>query len=477
MTIIKSLLQRYKNMSPPIKASLWYAVCNIFQKGISFIVVPVYVRLLTTSEYGRYTVFQSWRDIIIIFATLYLYGGVFTKAMVDYNKERDRFTSSMQGLSTTLTIGLYLLYLPFSGHFNALLDMDTLTVTFMFAYYLFSPSFLFWSTRQRVDYKFRAMIAVTLGSSVMVPVLSICLLLFTDLREKAVIWAFLLIQAALGLVFYVFSFIKDRTFFDRDYWAYALKFNVPLIPHYLSIMILGQADRIMIKELCGEAKAAIYSLAYSISQLMTIITGAINNTLTPWVYEHLKKKEYAALSKRTFELCVLVGAMTMGVILICPEVVMIMGTSEYMEAIWVIPTVSLSVFVIFCYNLYSCVEFYYNSTVSVMIASVISALLNIVLNAIFIPAFGFAAAGYTTLACYSVLLLVHFLCARSVLKNKLGITSVYSDKKIAVLCVVFFVMMCLCLLLYSNTALRYISILVLAAATVIKRNEIIKLIW
>ena len=68
-----NIIKKYNNMAVQAKASIWYTICNFFQKGISFVVVPIYVRLLSTSEYGDWSVFQSWRDILIIFASLNLY--------------------------------------------------------------------------------------------------------------------------------------------------------------------------------------------------------------------------------------------------------------------------------------------------------------------------------------------------------------------------------------------------------------------
>ena len=44
----------YSHLSPAKKATIWYTLCNIFQKGIAFIVIPIYVRLLTPTEYGNY---------------------------------------------------------------------------------------------------------------------------------------------------------------------------------------------------------------------------------------------------------------------------------------------------------------------------------------------------------------------------------------------------------------------------------------
>ena len=51
--------------------------------------------------------------------------------------------------------------------------------------------------------------------------------------------------------------VKGKAFYIRDYWRFALAFNIPLIPHYLSSQILNQADRIMIGNMIGKGEAAI----------------------------------------------------------------------------------------------------------------------------------------------------------------------------------------------------------------------------
>ena len=73
MKFISKYLNKYRSMPIGARAAAWYTICNLLQKGIMFIVVPIYTRMLTTAEYGTYTIFQSWKDIIIIFTTLNLY--------------------------------------------------------------------------------------------------------------------------------------------------------------------------------------------------------------------------------------------------------------------------------------------------------------------------------------------------------------------------------------------------------------------
>ena len=78
-------------MSIASKAALWFTICGFVQKGISFITVPIFTRLLTTEQYGVVSIFYSWESIFIIFCTLNLFSGVFNNGMIKYENDRDGF--------------------------------------------------------------------------------------------------------------------------------------------------------------------------------------------------------------------------------------------------------------------------------------------------------------------------------------------------------------------------------------------------
>ena len=83
-----------------------------------------------------------------------------------------------------------------------------------------------------------------------------------------------------------------------------------------------------------------------------------------------------------------------------------------MEAIWIIAPVSASVFFIFLYMVFANVEMYYGENKGISIISIVCSVLNIILNIIFIPIFGYFAAGWTTLICYMLLTLLHYILMR-----------------------------------------------------------------
>ena len=468
------LLNKYKKMPVQVKASLWYTICNFFHKGISFVVVPIYVRLLTTAEYGEWSVFQSWRDILIIFASLNLYCGVYTKTLVDMpdSKSRDRYTASMQGLGTLITLVMLVIYFFTHEWCNKVVGLDTPYMLLLFLYFIAYPGFAFWTTRQRVEYKYRQMVVLTVITSILTPALSILLLQKTALRANAIILGFLIISCSVGLVFYLYQFYKGRCFFDKDYWAYAAKFNIPLIPHYLSLIVLGQSDRIMIRYYCGDSDAGIYSFAYQIASAINVFISAINGSRVPWTYEQLKLRKFDSLKKITNALVVMMAGITLAICLISPEIIGILGTAAYKVAIYVIPVVTLGVYFTFVYDLYASIEFYFGATQYVMIASTTGAILNILLNAIFIPKFGFIAAAYTTLICYMAFMAMHFIFSKKVLRKQNIYEAVYNNSFIIIISIAILAIGLASMFTFDYLYLRLTLIFAILVFCFIKRNAI-----
>ena len=91
-----NITSKYRSLSVQAKAALWVTICSFLQKGISFITVPIFTRLMSTEEYGTYTVYLSWLQILTIMTSLYLFNGVYDNAMAKYEKQRDEYTSAMQ---------------------------------------------------------------------------------------------------------------------------------------------------------------------------------------------------------------------------------------------------------------------------------------------------------------------------------------------------------------------------------------------
>ena len=469
---LRKLVDKYGSMSAPVKASIWFVVCNVVQKGISLISTPIFTRILTTEQYGVYSVYQSWYSIIIILATLNLYAGVCNNGLTKFPAERNVFISSLQGLSWVFTLGLFLVYLCGRDFWNGILGLSTIFVIAMFLQAFFEPGYLFWTISQRYDYKYKGILVTTLIMAIGSPLLGIVTVLHTTYKAEARVLSYVFVQVAMGLVFCIINLMKGRTLYRKDYWKYAIVFNGPLIPHYLSMTILNQSDRIMISSMVGKSYAAVYSIAYTLAMMMSVVTSAINNSFIPYTYKGLKAKEYKEIRKSANILLVLVGVGCTIAMALGPELIKIFATEEYYEAIWVMPPVAASVFFMFLYPLFANVEFYYEKTKFVMVASCIGAAANVLLNYIFIREFGYIAAGYTTLSCYILFAFAHYWFHKRILKEN-NISELYDIRFIFMLSVIILIIMMCIAMTYNYPVIRYSALCLFVLVGIAKRKTVL----
>jgi O-antigen/teichoic acid export membrane protein len=107
----------------------------------------------------------------------------------------------------------------------------------------------------------------------------------------------------------------------------------------------------------------------------------------------------------------------MGFILISPEVYKIMAPKEYWQSIQLMPLIILACYLNFLYGFPANFEFFHEKTHLISIGTISAAVINIVLNIIFIPKYGGTGAAITTLISYVFLFVFHEIIARFVIKN------------------------------------------------------------
>lgn len=473
--MINKAIDKYKKLSLPVKAAFWYTLCNFFNKGIALLSTPIFTRILTEDQYGTFAIFQSWFNILIIFTSLNLFLSGYTKGILKYKQDLNGFTSSQLGLTSVLTFIFFMIYIFNMEFWTNVFELSPLLMLFMFVELLFMPAFEFWMAKERFNYSYKKVVFFSIFMSVFGIGLSIISIYFSNYKLEARVFSDVISKVIIASPLFFLIFFKGKKIFNKEYWKYALAFNIPLIPHYLSNYVLNQSDRIMIGKFVGTSQAAYYSVAYTISMLMFLLVNALNNSLTPYIYKSLDSKKVDKLNKNILPTIVLVALMTLMVMLFAPEIIRIFAGKNYLEAIYIIPPVATSVYFIFIYSLFSCVEYFYQKTSGIAIATTFSALINIILNYIFIKKYGYFAAGYTTLVCYILLSICHYLFYKKIVKNNFSNkTNIYNDKMIFTLGIVLIVLMFIIANLYKFIFIRYALLIIILIIIVIYRNRIIE---
>ena len=471
-----NLIKKYQKMPAQVRASLWFVCCSFLQKGISVITTPIFARIMSAAEYGEYNVFNSWASIIAIIVTFQLSYGVFTQGLVKFDAERKAYASSLQTLSLVLCVGWTCIYLLFREYWNSLFDLTTVQMLLMLVTIWATAVFNFWAAEQRVLLRYKELVALTVAVSIAKPVIGIIFVCNADDKVTARILGIALVELVGYTALFIRQMNRGRVYISKRFWKHAILFNAPLIPHYLSQTVLNSSDRIMISKMVNEQSAGIYSSAYSVAQLMTLCSTAISQTMGPWVYQKIKEKQISAIQNVAYGVLSLFAILNILLIAFAPELVAIFAPPSYHEAIWVIPPVVMSAFFMFACDLFAKFGFYYEKTHYVTLATLCGAVLNVVLNYIFIGLFGYIAAGYTTLICYIVFAVAHYCFMTKICNKFLDGVRPYNLKILLAIAAAFMLLSGLLTVTYNYIIIRYGVIVAIVLACIIARKKIINIV-
>ncbi len=475
--MFKNFIDKYKTMSLPVKMSFWYLVCNFIQKGIGMISTPIFTRIMVDVEYGRYSVYLAWYSVISTLITLSISGNCFTRALIvtDDKSKREQLASSLMGLVVTLISTFAIIYFLFAEQINYWTGLNNYLFVMMLIDCTLITASQFWLNSKRVIYKYKSIVVLTLSYTFLRPFLAVLCVFYApvnaqvEARVTGVAVANILLFS--GLLIYIFA--KGKFFYIKDNWKYALSFCIPLIPHYLSKTILNESDRIMIGNYCGTEYVGYYSIAYTIAAIMTIFNSSVAQSLDPWIYTSIKNRNLDKIGIVSYKIISFIAIINFFVMVIAPEVLSILAPSNYSQALWVIPPVTASVFFTFMYDLFASFQFYFKKTNLIAIGSCIGAFLNIILNIIFVPTFGFIAAGYTTLVCYILFGFFHYIFMKKTCMEYLDGYKVYNAKIIFGVGALLVFGSFLTTVLYSYTLIRYCILSIIIFILLLYKNKII----
>jgi len=208
---------------------------------------------------------------------------------------------------------------------------------------------------------------------------------------------------------------RNMTFsFDRKLWNEMIIYALPLLIAGFAGMINETIDRVFLKYMVPEKAEAlvqvgIYGACYKVSILMTLFIQTFRYAAEPFFFSHAEKAD----AKKTYALVMNYFVITctvifLGVMLYMDFVKHLIG-EEYRSGLKVVPILLMA-------NL--CLGVFYNLTIWYKLSSktiwgaylaLIGAAITLLLNFILIPKMGYMGAAWTTLICYTTMMVVSYL--------------------------------------------------------------------
>ena len=439
-----------------VKAGLGYTAGNILVKGIVFLTLPLFSRLMTTAQFGVYNVFISYESILYVMIGFAIDLSL-QSANIDFKDSINKYISSVSIIYVINSI-VFSALITFAGTWlSGVLNLEK-SILYLLVVYSFSTAIIsLYNMKVSLKYEYKKYLILTFSYSIGNVVLSL-LLMLTILSVRR---DYGRIVGATGAVFIaaicaLWLIYKDAVpRVNKKYWIFALKFSLPLVPHGISQVLLAQFDRIMIRQLVSDSAAGVYSLATNIKLILTVITSSITTAWRTWFFNAMEAHGVKEIQNRARQLTEMFTIFSVGMMSISHEMILIFGGVKYEQAKYVVIPMVMDAFLLFVYSLVVQSEYYTKKTHYVMIGTIIATVINIITNYIFIQLYGFVAAAYTTLFSYIVYLVLHLI-----ISYKVGGFSIVPITALALFIVIIVADGCINLIFVDNFVLRWCICLV-----------------
>jgi O-antigen/teichoic acid export membrane protein len=412
-----------------------YGLGTIIPRFLNYaIMTPFYTRIFlhTPSNYGIITELYAWMVIMLVVLTYGMETGFFRFAQKSENPEKV-YTTALISLIVTSTLFLILVNVfinPVSAVMNYRNNHDYIR---MFAGIVAIDAVAAVPfARLRRDNKPLVFSIIKIINVIV----TICLVVFLlkiapGVWERSTGWfrrfynpeykvgyVFLanLIASGLTLVLLLPYIIKVKFRFDSGLWYRMITYSFPLLLAGLSGTINDALDKVILRRMIPEDGLAVvgkYGAGYKIGVLMALFIQMFRFAAEPFFFERAKhadaKQTYAEVMKYFIIIMLLVF---LGINLYITGFKYIIG-STYREAIVVVPIISMAYLL---YGIYINHSIWYKLNDMTMFAvyiTFIGAAITVLINVLFIPAYGYMASAWAHIASYGSMILFSFIFAEN----------------------------------------------------------------
>jgi O-antigen/teichoic acid export membrane protein len=401
--------------------SIFYVLGMMLNRGLSFLLLPLYTRHLTPADYGILAICASVSAILTAILTLYLSSSVslfyFKLDAVEYRKLMRTVWLWLLIVPLLVVLSLDLIGSETSSTFFTMLPWHPyLRMAVWISYFsvlVDLPLALLMSEQRAVRY-----VLFTVLSFLMTTGLLIYFVAFRGEGAFGSLRAQLISGVVTTLVAHWIVLRRcwrwERPWFERQYLVAALKLCVPLLPHGLALWVLNISDRWILGHYVPLADIGLYNLAYTLGMAVHLFGMGFNLAYTPLYFQNADDEHFRMRLPRILSGYLLIMTwVTLAVSLLALEVLRLMTRPAYYEAASLVPWIAASNW--FLGGIYhQCMVVLENRrrTGYVLLLTGPPSLLNVALNLLLIPRFGVVAAAFNTLLAFALMAFLSLLVSR-----------------------------------------------------------------
>ncbi len=406
------------------KDSIVYGAGSVLQRGLSFLLLPLFTNYLDTSEYGIVVLTIAISNLLAIFFGM-TSKGVIIKKYYDYKND-------FQKLKTFISSTFIFTFL-----FGLIFSIILSTIVGEKIFYSITPNVNFSEYIIPVIWYSYFLTIIQLYQELLRAEQKSKLFVFTQLFTffiSTLLIIYLIIYKKLGVSgqilgsFYAYSIIyffimlsvikKYGLILSKKHIFSGISFSLPIVIHLVAGWAISKIDRILLSRQMGVSEVGIYDLGYKIGMSVYLITSAINFAWAPIFYEEANKKhnDKSIFSKIFNIYLILIGIIVLIISAFSIEIIKFISSDQYVGANKIVLVIAMSYFIQGIYFMLVTPLFYKEKTHKLAIISVFSSIINVILNFLLIGKIGLLGSGISLLISQLFLVVFVHLASQKIYK-------------------------------------------------------------
>ena len=407
-------------MASLLRHSSRYFTADLGIKLLGLISMPLFTRILNTSDYGLASVFMSNVSVCSILFTLNASNGL---ARLYY----DRSSDFKDVFTATLLLTTFLFILVSSGIYffkESFFNLLGLPPSYFFIFITSALAVRLMNVFKQIKVASRdsrIYSRVLFWSSSSAIVFSLFLLYFFE-GDQALnrLYGVIAAQVLFGVLalYLLREYLVLPKIIGWDRLWYVLSYSMARMPYVLSGLLLEFFDKIMLNRIEGSSSVAVYSVSYSVGALILAVSAPITLSFVPVFYEYVKEnklKEIDGLNIGVFRFTVLFAII---IILLEKEILYVLADKRYHASASIIKWVVLGYVFNSVATLYNKYLGWARKPIYLSIGALTAGIVNILMNSVMIPKYGHMGAGISTLISFILLSISSYLFASNISKDK-----------------------------------------------------------
>jgi O-antigen/teichoic acid export membrane protein len=388
---------------------------------IGFVSIPIVTRLFSPADYGSYSLTWSTINILVLLIgwlsmpIIRFYPKFEKDINLDYFKSQIVKLSiiSISAISTLFFVIIIIVKKLLTFQLYNLMLIGLLLFSLL-SFFEILLQFLR-SRREIIWYSVFFIFKIVFGFGV-----GILLIFLFDIGIEGLFWG-LIITLVLILPFLWKKSVEriklEKERISRGFAKEISRYSIPLVIGNLASWILSLSDRYILQLFRGSYEVGIYSASYNISEHSVLLFTSLfllassPISINMWEKEGEEEtKKFVSKTTRLFLIICIPLVVILGVL--SKPIVTLMTGSEYINGYRIVPLVVSGAFFLGFQQRFGVAFSFYKKTKFIMFAIVGSGLLNLILNFLLIPRYGYMAAAVTTLISYIALFLLMVIFSR-----------------------------------------------------------------